>query len=284
MTNTPKIAAIITIYEPPESLGQLLEAVQSQVDEVIFIDNGENTPLKGAHWLSNPENGLAKAQNMGIDKAKDLKCSYILLLDDDSVPEENMVKKLLKAAKSHKNAAIIGPYLQEEALGQEPKYIQGDGDYFFKRVEFDEHTPVLENLYYVAASGSLIPIEIFDHIGEMKEEFFIYFVDTEFCLRARKAGFDVIAVRDAKLNHRFGKRSNHKVLGASVSTTNHSAKARGYMFRNRRHLWIKYFDSDAGYVLFDILRAQSEWVRVLMFEKDKMAKLSAMAHGLLKSA
>ncbi len=283
MTIMPKIAAIITIYEPPESLNQLLKSVKSQVDEVIFIDNGDNTPLEEVHWLKNPENGLAKAQNMGIKKAKGLECSHILFLDDDSVPEENMVKNLLKAAKSHKNAAIIGPYLQEEALKQAPKYIQANGNFFFKRVEFDEKTPILENLYYVAASGSLIPIEIFDHIGEMKEDFFIYFVDTEFCLRARKAGFDVIAVRDAKLNHRFGKRSNHTILGKSISTTNHSAKAREYMFKNRRHLWLNYFDTDAGYVLFDILRTQSEWLRVLMFEKDKLAKVSAMVSGLLKT-
>lgn len=284
MTIPVKIAAIIVAYEPPQKLKALLERLQPQLDEIILVDNGENTPVNGCHWLKNPENGLAKAQNMGIAKARELKCSHVLLLDDDSMPAENMVSQLLNAWQTSENRhkiAVLGPYIEEEALGAPPKYIRPKGDYSFQRVRFDETTPILHDLYYVAASGSLIPVEIFDHIGEMKEEFFIYFIDTEFCLRARAAGFDIVAVRDAKMQHRFGQRSNHTLLGRKFSTTNHPAKARRMMFRNRRHLWLKYFDTDAGYVLFDILRAQSEALRVLCFERDKAAKLGAMVKGLL---
>lgn len=284
MTISPKIAAIITIYHPPNSLNLLIERVKSQVQEIIIIDNGDNEAISAYHWIKNPQNGLAKAQNMGIAKARELKCDYVLLLDDDSIPAEDMVTKLVSAhqsSKKTKKPAVIAPYLEEDALGQPPKYIGAYGDYSFQRIGFDENTEILRDLYYVAASGSLIPMEIFDHIGEMKEEFFIYFVDTEFCLRARTAGFDIIAVRDAKLNHRFGKRSTHQLLGRKFSTTNHPPEARRYMFKNRRHLWLKYFSNDAGYVLFDILRAQSEALRVLCFEKDKTAKLTAMVSGLL---
>lgn len=283
MTIKEKIAAIIVLYEPPEDLGKLVETIRLQVQEVIVVDNGDNTELSDCHWLKNPDNGLAKAQNMGIAKARELKCSHVLLLDDDSMPAPNMVNKLregYKLTNNNKEIAIIAPYIEEDALGKPPKYIKPNGAYSFQRVTFDENTPVLHDLYYVAASGSLISMDIFDHIGEMKEAFFIYFVDTEFCLRARAAGFDIIAMRDAKLNHHFGTRSQHNIFGKNISTTNHSAKSRWYMFRNRRHLWLKYFETDAGYVLFDILRSQSEALRVLLFERNKADKLTSMVKGL----
>lgn len=280
------IAAIIVLYQPPESLPALLAAIRPQVQEIIMVDNGENSPVDAVHWIKNPENNLAKAQNLGVAKARELGCSHVLLLDDDSLPAEDMVAKLLATAKKQnkqggKKVAIAAPYLEEEALGKPPLYIQPKGRFSFHRIGFDEKTPILNNLYYVAASGSLIALEIFDHIGDFKEDFGIYFVDTEFCLRARKAGFDIIAVRDAKMQHRFGKRTNHTLPGGrTISTTNHSPQARQIMCRNRRHLWKKYLDSDGGYVWFDILRLQSEALRVLLFEDDKTIKLSAMVSGL----
>ncbi len=283
MTNPTKIAAIITVYKPPQAVDLLIKNIQSQVDEVIIVDNGDNKAENDCIWLKNPKNGLAKAQNMGIEKARELQCTHVLLLDDDSIPAPNMVSKLRAAHKKHPNAAVIAPYLQEEATGNPPKYIAPKSEYTFKRVSFDDDTPILTDLYYVAASGSFIPMETFDNIGEMKEEFFIYFIDTEFCLRARVAGFDIIAVRDAKMQHAFGESSTHKLAGKTIKTTNHSASAREFMFKNRRHLWIKYFESDAGYVLFDILRAQSEAIRVLMYENQKVEKLQAMVKGLFSA-
>jgi rhamnosyltransferase len=283
MTKAEKIAAIITIYQPPESLEQLLEVISPQVEQVILVDNGQNEPIENVIWLHNPENGLAKAQNMGIAKARELGMEYVLLLDDDSLPAQDMVAKLRaaykKLTKQGREIGIIGPYLEETELGSEPLYIQNNPPAGFRRIGFDANTPYLEDLYYVAASGSFIPMQLFDHIGEMKEEFFIYFIDTEFCLRARKAGFEIIAVRDAKMQHHFGKRSNHQLLGCRFSTTNHSADARYYMFRNRRTLWKDYASKEPGYVIFDLLRAQSEIFRVLLFEKQKLQKLQAMARG-----
>ena len=283
MTATPKICAIIVIFQPPKGLNPLLNAISPQVQEVVIVDNGNNTPIDSTHWIDNPENGLAKAQNLGLAKTRELGCSHLLLLDDDSLPAPNMVEKLLEgqqlALEQGLNPAIIGPNIEEVGLAQS-KYIQPKGKCGFKRVSFSENTPILSDLFYVAASGSLIALEVFDKIGELREEFFIYYIDTEFALRARKAGYEVIAVRDAKMQHHFGTRSYHSLFGLRFTTTNHSATARYYMFRNRKYLWGKYSLSEPGYLLFDLLRAGSEILRVLLFEKQKIAKVMAMMSGL----
>ena len=287
MTMTAKICAIITVYEPPTSFAALIERLRPQVDEIIIVNNGKNTPQTGCHWIDNPDNGIAKAQNLGIAKARELESTHILLMDDDSLPAENMVATMLEAYyknkrnKAKKPIGVIGAYMNERGSDQPPKYIQAEGAYAYNRVSFYKQEAMIRNLFYVAASGSLIPMELLDEIGEMREDFFIYFVDTEFCLRARKAGYDIIALRHAELEHSFGQRSEHQLLGKTISTTNHNTQARYYMFRNRKILWRKYFMSDAGYVIFDILRCQSEIIRVILFEKAKFAKLKAMVRGLL---
>ncbi len=282
-----KTSAIITVYQPPASFSALIERLRPQVEEIIIVNNGENPPQQGCHWIDNPDNGIAKAQNLGIAKARELGSTHILLMDDDSLPAKNMVATMLsvyyknKRNKAKKPIGVIGPYIKERGSDLPPKYIQAEGTYAYNRVNFYEEETMIRDLFYVAASGSLIAMEVLDEIGEMREDFFIYFVDTEFCLRARKAGYDIIALRNAELEHSFGERSEHQFLGKTISTTNHNAQARYYMFRNRKALWKKYATSNAGYVIFDILRTQSELLRVALFEKNKFTKLKAMIKGLL---
>lgn len=270
--------AVMVVYQPPEAVIQHIYALLPQVKALIVVDNARNTELQrdmGERiiWIQNPQNNFAKAQNLGIAKAKELGAAFVLLMDDDSCPAPDMVAQLHAAWKE--DVAVIAPTLIEPAVGRMPAFIQAKGKCWFQRVF--THTQGVNNLFYVAASGSLIPLSIIDKIGGMDENLGIYFVDTEFCLRARKAGFDILATPLATMEHSFGRVTRH---AAGITTTNHSAEARFRMFRNRRKLWMRYWRNDAGYVIFDLLRSISEVLRVAMFETNKLSKLTAMIRGL----
>lgn len=243
-------------------------------------------------WIQSPENNLAKAQNLGIAKAQEMGAKFVLLMDDDSLPAPDMVMQLRETW--HEGIAVVAPTLIEPALGRIPAFIQASGKYGYRRIhpaipaqtDIPSDTTldsclrgndVMSNLFYTAASGSLIPLSVIDKIGRMDEGLGIYFVDTEFCLRARKAGLDIIATPLAVMEHSFGKVTRH---AGGITTTNHSAEARFRMFQNRKKLWYRYWKSDKGYVLFDILRSLSEVLRVLLFEQNKAIKLIAMLKGL----
>ena len=47
----------------------------------------------------------------------------------------------------------------------------------------------------------LIPMEVFNKIGEMDESFFVYDEDLDWCLRGRDVGYKVIVLRDAVAYH-----------------------------------------------------------------------------------
>lgn len=289
--------AVMVGYQPPDTIFESVERLLVQVKTLILVDNGMNAALRAqlGHkvvWIQNPENNLAKAQNLGIAKAQELGAEFVLLMDDDSMPATDMVMQLREAWRE--GVAVVAPTLIEPALGRIPAFIQADGKWWFTRIHSVIPTKagiqsdtsldsrlrgndIIRNLFYVAASGSLIPLSVIEKIGGMDEGLGIYFVDTEFCLRARKAGFDIIATPLAVMEHSFGKVTCH---AGGITTTNHSAEARFRMFKNRKKLWCRYWQSDKGYVLFDILRSLSEVLRVLLFEPQKGQKLLAMLKGL----
>jgi rhamnosyltransferase len=286
------IAAIVVLYAPPPTLQEALQKLAKQVQWVIIVDNGANEAHKASlklpasqfSWLSNPENGLAKAQNMGIRHAQEKGADWLLLMDDDSNPAEDMIAGMLRgwnllAKKEQSRLGIFGAHIEEINLPRPALYIQALGKFGFRRVGFTK-SPLLKNLFYVCASGSLIPMRAIQQCGMMREDFGIYFIDTEFCLRLRKQGFEVATAAYGKLTHRIGQRSNHRLAGVTISTTNHAPKSRYLMFRNRRVLWWEYARYEPGYVLFDLLRAMSEILRVTLFEPQKYEKLRAMFCGL----
>jgi GT2 family glycosyltransferase len=275
---------VMVVYRPPASVHAAIEALLPQVKALVVVDNGQNAALKQAMgdrviWLQSSENNLGIAQNLGIAKARELGAEFVLLMDDDSLPAPDMVQHLRGSWTL--GVAVVAPNLQEPS-GRAPHYIQATGKGWFRRITFTQ--PLLNRLFYVAASGSLIPLCVIDAIGAMDEDFGIYFIDTEFCLRARKAGYDIVAVEAAKMQHRFGNVTSHFVCGKEITTTNHPPESRRLMYRNRKRLWFAYLFTDTGYVLFDTLRCWSEIARILLFEDLKMSKMLAILRGLLFSS
>jgi rhamnosyltransferase len=284
------ITAVMVTYRPPETVGQAIARVLPQVAHLVIVDNGHNAALKEQvaqnypqiEWITNPINNLAAAQNLGIARARQHQAEWVLLLDDDSLLEPHYVAALLQAHSSHDSerpVGIIGGYYDEQAIARAPHYYQRFMGGFFRRVYFNG--PVLDQLWYVPASGSLIALSTFDKIGVMDEKLGIYFVDTDFCLRTQLAGLDIIAIRDARLAHRFGKRTAHKMGKVEVSTTNHCAESRYRMFKNRKIMWARYALKLPGYVLFDSLRAVSEMLRIILWEENRTEKLVAINRAFL---
>ena len=105
MHSYPFIVAIIVTYHPNLAhLKQLIELTSAQVGSVIIVDNspspsdalsGLGASAKIRHVTLSENMGIAYAQNIGIECAIEQKAEYVLLLDQDSMPEERMVENLL---------------------------------------------------------------------------------------------------------------------------------------------------------------------------------------------
>ncbi len=266
--------------------------------------------------LNEHNKGLAAAQNQGIRYALEHGADWILLLDDDSTPAEAMVQILLDflprrgdGGPQGKPTALLAPHIIQPDSPHPTRYVVPRGKLGFRRVHFSgrhsergaaesKNLPPdqvrsfdsvqarftqddnEQNTLYpttVIASGSLIHADVLREIGLMREDFFIDYIDTEFCLRLRKHGYPIIVVRDAELTHHIGAKQAH-ALG--VVTSNHSAKRRYTIFRNRFIVWKQYHRSSPHYVLYDAMAACYDLFRILAFEQQKRSKLGAALRGL----
>lgn len=227
------IVAVVVTYNPVKS--RLIEqklSLENQVDIILYVDNGSdgNSQSEVTEILDSnnvllaqvTNEGIAKAQNIGITCAKKLGATHILLMDQDSVPLENMVKELLNAFDHDTNVGAVGPYIVDAFEDNKECFgIQVEG-FRIKRIPLkDNYT----NVTYVIASGCLIPINVLDKVGGMLDSMFIDGVDFEWCLRARSKGYKICQAKNAKLIHELGNGNTDKILS-------HSPLREYYIMRN----------------------------------------------------
>lgn len=230
------IAAIVVTFNPEgELLLKQFRSLKSQVSTIIYVDNGSNdiTTLKSLKQhdnviirLNNRNLGVATAQNIGITIAKGLKVTHVLLMDQDSLPAINMVALLYESLCLYPSAGCIAPRTQDSYTGQIAKHGIVISGFRIK------HIPLIDQPVKVSsciASGTLIPMCVIEHVGQMKEFLFIDNVDFEWCLRAKYYGYDTFIEPTAILYHRLGNGTKDKILS-------HSPQREYYIIRNNIYL------------------------------------------------
>ncbi|MEP7457176.1 glycosyltransferase family 2 protein [Phyllobacterium sp. SB3] len=246
------VTAIIVSYNPDlDGLKSLLGAVIPQVGKLLIIDNGSKDSLKS--WLAalypavdledlGQNYGIAKAQNVGIAKAKVHGAGYVLLLDQDSIPAQDMVSALLSAAEAQlakgNRLACVGPRYEDPRQKNPPPFIKVTGLRLERQICASADS-ILE-VDYLISSGCLIPLSTLDSVGGMREELFIDYVDIEWGLRAKQMGYQSYGVCSAHMKHDLG--DNPKLfLGRHIPV--HSPLRHYYHFRNAiwlyRQQWLR---------------------------------------------
>lgn len=203
-----KIYSLITTYQPDiESLRALVENLSKQTDLIVICNNSDfDISLEElnidypVHVINFGENlGIAEAQTRGMEWAFSNGADFVLQMDQDSTPHEDMVQQLLQcyqemSAEGH-NPGLVG--VQD--------YDKVTGDVNKARVK--KGKPINDSYFDVdstLSSGSLIPRKAWETVGGMKDDLFIDAVDHEYCWRLRYAGFKVIRNKNALLAHRLG--------------------------------------------------------------------------------
>lgn len=217
----PRVLAVVVTYHPHgESLMSLLQALFPQVEGLLVVDN---TPVESPlpvletvmqvfprlEMRSMGQNvGIGAAQNVGIRTAIEKGYDYVLLSDQDSRPDASMVQELVGIATALRGSGVmvgcVCPAYFDETTDQAFRFqVQESGRVFYRTMPADHADPCAE-IVVTISSGSLIPVSTLKAIGGMREDFFIDHVDTEWCHRARAAGFHNFGTARARLVHRLG--------------------------------------------------------------------------------
>ncbi len=285
------IIGIIVSYQPNlEDLILYTNEILAEVDYLILIENGSTNHIQNQInirlsnekikvLLQTKNLGLAKAQNIGIRKGIELGGDYFLFLDDDSRLSKGSVEKLKRELEENSKLGIAACHILHENSNKEQKYWIKT-KCFYKRVGFTSIMRKLENVNTVISSGSLVSKEVVQKCGLMREDYFIDYIDIEYCLRVRANDYTISVIRSAKLAHRLGNTKSIQVGQIAFHPTNHSPERRYYMIRNRIWTWKLYAFQFPGWFLIDLGNFFADNVRVFIFEKNKFLNLKFFLIGL----
>lgn len=256
---------------------------------VILVNNSPDVSLDSfkssqASIINNPSNiGLSAALNVGIKEAKRLGFNMVALFDQDTKLPANFTQQMLHYINQYpgdKKVAVFSPIYHNHVINETTRHINLK---LFRLIR----GPVLDtedyaHPHYVITSGSIIPIKVLDEVGLMREEFFIDFVDIEWCLRARQYGYEIVAINKVMIDHHLGDYAVH-FMGHHYPI--HSSLRMYYYFRNAMYLY-RLKEIDWNWRLIDAARNLFRFLFYMLFVNNRPTYfkfiIKGYYHGLIK--
>lgn len=216
----PRVAVVILNTNKREDtlacLDSLAESTWTRLD-VLVLDNASSDGSAEAirarhpqvHVVSLRDNrGYAGNNNVGIALARSREADWIFVLNEDTVLDPRCIERLMAYATARPDVGVLGPLVLHF---DEPDVIQSAGGWFDAawqaghlgqneddRGQFAEPREV----DWISGCGILVRREVVEQVGMLDERFFYYWEETEWCLRARRGGWRIALVPDARMWHK----------------------------------------------------------------------------------
>lgn len=188
------IKPIVILYHPTEKEINKLKKnfAKNLLANPILIDNTKDN------------RGYGGGINKALKSAKK-NFDYFLILNPDVSLKRNAVREMVKVMESDSRVGIVGP-----------KIVDGKGKIWSLGGELDKkrytagliglgrkNIKLQKTLYpdFISGTAMLIRKEVFQKIGLFAEDYFLYYEDVDFCLRAKKAGFLLAVAPKAEIVH-----------------------------------------------------------------------------------
>ncbi len=170
--------------------------VREAYPRVVVIENGANL-------------GFAAGNNAGLRYALAQGYDYALLLNNDTEAAPDMLTELVHAAEADPCAGAVGPIIYYHAAPTRVWSAGGwiDWEQGISRMEGEIEDRgqfmATREVDFVTGCAMLLRRAALKRAGLLDERFFMYFEETEWCVRARRAGFRILFAPRAKLWHKI---------------------------------------------------------------------------------
>ena len=277
-------AVIITFNPVIANVTNLVKTLLSQNVKVVIVDNNSKNRSEfdsfiSTHIIFLEDNlGIAKAQNVGIDYAKNDNAEYIVFFDQDSTICDNFISDLMFDYRELENNGVkvgsIGPRFMDERFSFfYPSINYNNG----KRERVDTENiiePTKSTL--LISSGSLVSISTLLSVGLMRENYFIDYVDTEWCFRAESKGYSNYISSRAVMKHAVG---DNMIENRFFKTPIHSPFRRYYITRNAFYM-LKEPHIPKGVAFRQIIVNFVQQMIIIFHEKSKKSYVISFFSGI----
>ena len=220
-----------------------VEAIRRSFPAVEIIELSENR-------------GYAGNNNVGIRAALEHRADWILILNEDTILATDCLERLLHLGQSNPRVGIVGPMVYHY---KEPHVIQSAGgrmNRFWEATHFGQNEidagqfAEPRAVDWVTGCSILVRRELIEQVGMFDERMFIYWEETEWCVRAKRAGWSIVHEPRAKLWHK-GVTRDHRPKPSFTY----------YSTRNRFLAMAKHHASLAAWVVAGVhlVRTMTSW-------------------------
>lgn len=174
------------------------------------------TGFPGVRVIEIAENrGYAGNNNVGIEAALAQGADWVFVLNEDTVLAPECLARLVEVGESDPHIGIVGPMVYHH---DEPNIIQSAGGmlgpcwesiHLAKNGRDRGQFPGPHQVEWISGCAIMVRRAVIEQVGGLDSRFFYYWEETEWCLRAGKAGWRVVHVPQAQLWHK-GVQRNYK--------------------------------------------------------------------------
>lgn len=288
-----KVAVIVLNWNGGAYIVECIESLQKLTYpnyEIIIVDNasidGSPQLIKEKYpdvtLIQNETNlGFAEGNNVGIRYALGKGAGYIFLLNNDTIVDEGILGHLVGVAESDSTIGILGPKIYYYERPNEIWFAGGLIDWktglsihigknYLDEGQFDE----VKAVDYITGCALFVKAEVCQRVGLMDPRFFLYYEETDWCARTKRAGYKIVFVPQAKVWHRISVTTGGKksALGYYYYARNKLLLAKNHLHGARQLRFIFFF----GY---DFLWRES-WSIIRSNKAHKGKKLKALWAGV----
>lgn len=186
---------------------------------IVVVDNGSSdgsVPIIKEHFKniklleSSVNLGFAEGNNLGIKYALEQAADYILILNNDTTVDPELINTLLATANNNPNPGIIGPKIYYHS---KPNVLWAAGGYWdefglcFEQTgdgEIDTgqyDTTVTTD--FIVGCAMFVPADVFRTVGLLDSDYFLNYEEIDFQYRVRAAGYTTLYEPDAHIWHKI---------------------------------------------------------------------------------
>lgn len=257
-----KLSGTVIWYNPNNDSVINLRTYLPYIKKLYIVDNSDqdNSGLltedirTKVEYIPNFQNlGIARALNIGCERAVNNKFEWILTMDQDSKFDNNFESFLKQIEiKQDEKIALFAPVYE----------VNGN---------------IIKNKLRVFSSGNIINLKIHNKIGGFLDELFIDEVDHEMCYRIIENGYKILQLDDIILKHELGETEYKYLLKNFFQITNHNYIRRYYITRNK--LYVKKLHPLYTKDYYSII--VKDFIKILFFEKNKTKKIKFIIKGII---
>jgi GT2 family glycosyltransferase len=174
-----------------------VEAIRKQYRNLVLIETGTNLGFTGGN-------------NVGITWALEHEAEFVLLLNNDTVVAPNILSALVSAGESYPGAGVLGAKIYYLDHTKRLWYAGARWRATWAAFEHLGHGTIdngidfeeIQDTAFVSGCAMFLRASAVRSIGMLDPRFFLLFEETEWCFRARKAGYRCLLIPSAQVWHR----------------------------------------------------------------------------------